>query len=79
MKLILHIDKGLAAHLKANAKGVGIYGGVEETAIAFIRNGLIRDMSSATFRDRIEPHLPKRYRGQGAVYDRRKLDEARNP
>lgn len=62
MKLILKLDKGLAAHLRAAAK-VGIYGGVEETAVAFIRNELVRWMSPATgggLREAMLPNLPKR-------------------
>jgi len=69
MKMVLKVDKGLAAHLKAIARGVGIYGGVEETAIYFIRSGCIDNMANENLRAMTEPHLPKRYRGQGRVYE----------
>lgn len=58
MRLVLNLDRGLSAHLRAIAKGVGIYGSVAETAIYFIRTGVIENFGNENLRKMTLPHLP---------------------
>ena len=57
--LLLHFDDGLWAWLNASAKGVGIFGGIEETAIYMIRSKIIEDSRSEVFRNAMLPNLPR--------------------
>ncbi len=67
MKLALNLDAGLAAHLRALAKG-GFVGGMRETAVYLIRSQIIDYLSNDNLRKLIEPHLPAKYRGRGHIY-----------
>jgi len=56
--LLLRLDAGLMAHLRALA-AVGYFGPVEETAVYLIRSEIIRFMSSEVWHRDICRHLPE--------------------
>lgn len=56
--LTLHLDDGIWAWLNAYVQGVGLAGSLEDTAIYFIRQGIIDAHKSRHFLERMRPHLP---------------------
>lgn len=58
--LLLRLDEGLFAWLKAHVNGIGIAGGMEETAIFMIRSAIIEDHKSDSFFCLMYPHLPEK-------------------
>ena len=62
MRLRTKIDHGLAAHLKALVKGVGLYGDLDETVVYLLRCGIIDHLKSQVFKEAMLPHLPKKIR-----------------
>lgn len=57
--LTLKLDRGLYAWLTAYANGVSLWNGVEDTAVALIRDGIISASSSDVFTAAMLPLLPK--------------------
>lgn len=72
--LLLRFDDGLWAWLNAHVTGIGIVGGLEETAIYMIRSAIIKDHQSDVFLRMMFPHLPASIqdalRGLPAIADR---------
>lgn len=57
--LLLQFDEGLWAWLTAHVAGIGIPGGLEDTAVFMIRTQIIEDSKSEAFRKMMLPHLPR--------------------
>lgn len=59
VNLTLKLDRGLYAWLSAYARGVSLWDGIEDTAVALIRDGIIKASSSDVFAAAMIPYLPK--------------------
>jgi hypothetical protein len=57
-ELLLHIDSGLMAWLRALVAGPGIFGGLDETAVYLLRSALIERMEHDVWFAAAVPHLP---------------------